>query len=358
MRTYRFLASILLIYSCSSGEQSIRPEAGPVTESVYASGVLKCQNQHQVFPAVTGIIESVHHREGDSIRKGDVLFTLVSESGRIGLANAELSAGYAEYSNNRYKLAELRSSLVLAQQKATQDSVLYERQKRLWKQNIGTALEFEQRELALAASRSNVESIRVKLQELDRQLKFQSGQSRNNLALSSTQLEDFQVRSLHNGNILNILREAGESASPQTPLATIGDADKIYIELQVDEYDIARIKSGMEVFVRLDSHKDTVFKAKVSRLHPIMNERSKTFTVEAEFITKPAVLYPNMNLEASIVLKHKDKALTIPRSYLGPDNTVRMRSGVRKVKTGLMDFKNVEILEGLDESDEILLPAS
>lgn len=358
MRTNRFLAIILLIYSCSSGEQSIRPVSGPVTESVYASGVLKSQNQHQVYPVVTGLIETVHFREGDSVRKGDILFTLVADQSRIGLANAALSAAHAEYSANKFKLSELKTALQVALQKVAQDSLLYERQKRLRSQNIGTAIEYEQKQLSLASSRSNAETLRVKLAELDRQLKFQAGQTQNNLALSNTQLNDFQVRSLHNGCILNILRKTGESASPQTPLATIGDAGNIYIELQVDEYDIAAITEGMEVYVRLDSHKDSVYRARVTRLHPIMNERSKTFTVEAEFISKPSVLYPNMNLEASIVLKHKDKTLTIPRNYLGPDNTVKLRSGIKKVKTGLMDFQKVEIVEGIQENDEILLPGS
>jgi multidrug efflux pump subunit AcrA (membrane-fusion protein) len=127
--------------------------------------------------------------------------------------------------------------------------------------------------------------------------------------------------------------------------------------MQVDEYDIFKIKMGQLVLVTLDSYKGKVFEATVTKINPLMNERSKTFMVEATFVKQPNVLYPNITFEANIVLRSKDKALLIPRSYMIDDNMVMKANGDKvQVKTGLKDFQQIEILSGISLSDEIQKP--
>ena len=88
-----------------------------------------------------------------------------------------------------------------------------------------------------------------------------------------------------------------------------------------------------------------------------MNERSKSFTVEAEFVNQPPTLFPNLTCEANIVIQQKDKALTIPRVCLVEDSYVLLANKERrKVTTGLKDYQKVEILSGLTTNDIILKP--
>jgi hypothetical protein len=88
-----------------------------------------------------------------------------------------------------------------------------------------------------------------------------------------------------------------------------------------------------------------------------MNERNKTFLVEALFDTPPTLLYPNLTFEASIVIQRKTDALIIPRSYLVNDSTVILQSGDEKIiQTGLKDFRFIEVLSGLNEGDELTKP--
>jgi len=88
-----------------------------------------------------------------------------------------------------------------------------------------------------------------------------------------------------------------------------------------------------------------------------MNERSKSFMVEANFVRAPNILYPNITFEANIVVSTKENALIIPRVAVKPDSTVTLESGeVKKIKLGLSDFQNVEILEGLKADDQVLMP--
>ena len=124
--------------------------------------------------------------------------------------------------------------------------------------------------------------------------------------------------------------------------------------MQVDEYDIMKIKKGLPVLITLDSYKKEVFNAVITKVNPLMNERSKTFLVEAEFVSQPNILYPNITFEASIIINTKKNAILIPRNYLLNDSIVMKANGEKIiVKTGLKDFQKIEILSGLKETDEI-----
>lgn len=348
---------ILAFAACSSGKEKIKPVIAPVSESVYASGVIKSKDQYEAFATVNGIIKEIFVREGDIVRKGQPLLTISNETQKLNKENAELAARYSDFNQNRDKLAEASQLIEQARSKMKNDSALYSRQKSLWQAQVGTKMELEQRELAYQNSRTALYSARVRYNDLKRQLNFLSEQSKNNLRISATQQNDFTVKSEINGTVYNIFKLKGEIVSLQTPLAVIGDNKQFILEMQIDEYDIFSIRSGQMVLVTLDSYKDSVFQAIVTKIYPIMNERTKTFKVEAEFVDHPETLYPNITFEANIVLRSKNKALLIPRSYLIDGSKVLKSNGdTVLVKTGLKDYQQVEILSGISASDELIKP--
>ena len=128
--------------------------------------------------------------------------------------------------------------------------------------------------------------------------------------------------------------------------------------MKVDEYDIARIHKGQKVLFSMDSYKGEVFDAVVEMIEPLMNEQSRAFIVKALFVTKPPVLYPNLSIEANIIIRSKDKALIVPRGYLIGDSMVKMSNGkLRKVILGLKDYQKAEIISGLTVHDVIKKPS-
>ena len=238
-----------------------------------------------------------------------------------------------------------------------QSSILMERQRRLWDQQIGTRIELEQRELAYRNSIAAYEAAVSRYRDLQTQINLASEQSRNNLRMSKTVAGDFTIKSNMNGKVYSLFRNEGEMVNTQTPIAVIGGDGEFMLELQVDEYDIGKIVPGQKVLITMDSYKNEVFEAEVARILPLMNERTRSFTVEANFTKRPEALYPNLTTEANIILQTKEKAITIPRDYLINDSLVIMADGEkRKVVTGVMDFQKVEILSGLTTSDEIMKP--
>lgn len=348
---------ILICTSCKPDREKIKPVIAPVSEAVYASGIIKSKEQYEAFATVNGIIKEVFVLEGDRIKKGQPLLTISNDTQTLNKENAELTARYSDFNTNRDKLAEAYQLIEQARSKMKNDSALYARQKNLWQEQVGTKMELEQRELAYQNSRTALYSARVKYNDLKRQLSFLSEQSKNNLRISATQQSDFTVKSEIDGTVYNIFKSRGEMVGLQTPLAVIGDSRHFILEMQIDEYDIFSIRNGQLVLVTLDSYKGIVFKAVVTKIYPIMNERSKTFKVEAEFIDRPETLYPNVTFEANIVLRTKNKALLIPRNYLIDDSKVLKSNGdTVLVKTGLKDYKQVEVLSGISTSDELIKP--
>lgn len=357
MKKLVFLFTLSLFFSCKDKTEKIKPETASITESIYASGIIKSKDQYQAFATVNGIVESVFVAEGDTVKKGQAILSISNEAQKLGKENAELAAQFADLNANQNKLTEAKLMADLARNKMKNDSVLYGRQKTLWQQNIGTKAELEQRELAYQNSKTLYYSSLVKCEDLKRQLNFNSSQSKNNLQISSKQESDFTLKSELDGIVYSLLKSKGEIVGLQTPLAIVGDAHRFILEMQVDEYDIFKLKPGLTVMVTMDSYKGKVFEARLTKIYPIMNERSKSFLVDAEFVKAPETLYPNITFEANIVLQTKDKALLIPRNYLVNDSLVIKANGDKvPVTLGLKDYKKVEILSGINAEDELIKP--
>jgi multidrug efflux pump subunit AcrA (membrane-fusion protein) len=349
--------SLFVLASCGQKQEYTQPVIEKITESVYASGYLKSNEQYQVFAKVNGLLQNVWVKKGDVVKKGQLIFTLSNEVSKLNVANAQLNAVNADYFANLDKLRELDLAIEVSMKKLANDQLLLERQRTLWAEQIGTKFELEQRELSYANSKATYESAKLRYNELKKQLSFSSKQSKHNLSISRSMLDDYNVRSEVNGMVYSIEKEQGEMVSPQAPLAILGSAQHFTIILQVDENDIVKVAPGKKVFITMDSYKGQVFEAVVDHVNPLMNERSRTFEVEASFLKAPEILYPNLTLEANIIMQSKDNAMTIPRKYLVDDTYVMMSESKRKVvKVGLKDYQKVEILQGLNKDDNIMLP--
>ena len=358
MKSYISLLIITsLLFSCSTPPQSTKATIQDISESVYASGNIESADQYKVYSTVSGIIENILVEEGQFVKKGHPLFSLSNEGVKIALESAQLNRDYANLAQNQNKLKELKFSIKSAKLKWRNDSLNYERKKMLYTKNVITGAELESAELIFQSSSSNYTSLLLQLDDLKKQLTLNDKLSAKNLSQSLKNSNDFIIKSEINGTVYSIIKNKGELITPQTPLAIVGSQNNYILKLQIDEYDIVKVKKGQQVSVRLDSYKGKVFKAIVTKISPIMNERSKTFTIEAQFTDSPQTLYPNLSLEANIVITHHTKAVCIPVAYLFNDNYVYLKNGTkRKVDVGLKDYDKAEIVKGLFKNDEIIIP--
>ena len=350
-------STIFFVPGCKEESTKVKPLISDITESVYASGVVVTKNQYQAFSTVAGTVKNIFITEGMSVKEGTPILSISNESQEWSAENAKLAANNASVESKKGRLKEAKLMIDLAKSKLDQEELLLNRQKAIWAQNIGSKLELEQRELAFKNAQMNYYSVNENYRELKKQIDLTARQAANNYNIANRLSNDFILKSKLNGELFSLNVKVGEMVSPQIPLAVLGEKNQYSIELQVDERDITSIQNGMEVLVILNSHQDSSYRARVTKVNPLMNLKTKTFLIEADFIEPPKILYPNISLEANILIQTKKNALLIPRDYITKDNKVTLSKGDQiTVKTGLKDFKMIEILSGLSKNDELIKP--
>ncbi|WP_396154676.1 efflux RND transporter periplasmic adaptor subunit [Flavobacterium macrobrachii] len=350
----------ILIVSCSKNDtEEMQPTVGSITESVYASGIIKSENQYTVYATVSGVLQKIKVTPGQTIAKGQTLFQIESDKASLTTENARLAYQLSN-ENSRYiqdKIAEMETKVQMAKDKLVVDQSVYNRNKNIKQYKVISEVEYERVELTYKNSKSNYETAVKQLSQLKLQLKNDQNRNSNNLKISEKSQSDFEVKSAFSGELFDVLVKEGTLITSQMPLAVIGEKNKYLLELDVDENDMVKVILGQKIVVTLDSYKGKVFEAKVDKIYPIMDERSRTFKIEAHFDNPPAKLYPNLTAEANIIIQTKKNALTIPKSYLIDDKFVLVNENEkRQVKIGLNDYQNVEILEGLTAGETIYKP--
>lgn len=346
--------------SCSDKDtESIKPTIGDVTQSVYSSGVVKAVGQYTVYSTVNGILQKTKVSVGQYVNKGQLLFELEQEKANLNTENARLAYQLSQESNHyiQDKISEMEMKVQAAKDKLTLDESIYNRNKRIKQYQIISEVDFERVELGYKSSKINYESAKKQLQQLKAQLKNDQNRNNINLKISQKSQSDFSVKSAFSGQLFDILVKEGTLITTQTPLAIIGESKSFLLELEVDENDMVLVNLGQKVLVTMDSYKGQVFEAVIDKIYPIMQERSRTFKIEAHFVKPPQKLYPNLTAEANIILKTKKNVITIPKSYLIQGQYVLVnKDEKRKIKVGLSDYQKAEILEGLKAEETIYKP--
>lgn len=348
----------LLLLSCGGKQEKILPRKTNITESVYSSVTVQPDSLYQVYAAVAGILDRNLVEEGDTVQKGTPLLQIINTTPKLNAENAKLTLQLARenYSGSSAILKGLEDEIQAASLSFQNDSINYFRQKRLWDQNIGSKVEFDNRKLVYELSRNNLNLLQSRYNRTKNELRTQVEQASNTLKTSQIATEDFTVTSKINGKVYALFKNPGEIVNTMEPLASVGSDHLFIIELLVDEVDIVKLTVSQKVLVTLDAYPNEVFRAEISKIYPRKDERSQTFKVEALFENPPDILYPGLAGEGNIVIAEKDKVLTLPKSYLVNGNQVRTKDGLLPVKIGLQSLDQVEILEGIEADTHILKP--
>ncbi len=347
-----------LLFACSGSAEKIYPEKLPMTESVYASATVQPDSLYQVYSVAMGILDNVWVEEGDKVAKGDRILQITNTSPELNTENARLSMELARknYSGSSAVLNSIKDEIQAALLQLKNDSINYYRQKKLWDQNIGSKVEFDNKKLGYELSQNRLELLKKKLDQTKNELKTQLRQAENNYKTSRTTSSDFTITSKINGTVYALYKKTGEIVNTVEPVAAVGKSDLFVVELLVDEVDIVKLRLGQKVFITLDSYGETVFEGTLEKIYPRKDERSQTFKVEALFNDPPVTLYPGLSGEGNIVIAEKKEALVIPKTYLINGSKVLTDKGEIPVTIGLENMVMVEILDGIDENTAILKP--
>ncbi len=146
-------------------------------------------------------------------------------------------------------------------------------------------------------------------------------------------------------------------------------SDRLILRAQVDETDIGKIQNGQVANVSLDAYPDTKIKAIVDHIYYESKTVNNVTIYEVDLISEniPAFFRSGMSANIDFIVESKRDVLLLPLkavekkekgSFVMVQNGNGQKFLERNVVLGLSDEKNVEILEGLTESDEVVLTAA
>ncbi len=349
---------VFYFQSCSDKQDRTYPERTVITESVYSSVTVQPDSLYLAYASVGGILDKNLVEEGTEVIKGDPIAQIINSTPNLNRENARLALELAKqnYLGNNAILKSLREQIEAAELQYANDSINYQRQKKLWEQGIGSRAEYDNRQLASELSRNNLSLKRSSYAQTKNELETRYRQAQNNYETSRIAARDFIVESKINGTVYALYKEPGEIVTSMEPVASVGSTADFLVEMLVDEVDIVKLKRGQKALISLDAYPSRVFEAEVSKIYPKKDERSQTFTVEALFREAPPTLYPGLSGEGNIIIDHKEDALVIPKEYIRNDSIVETEKGPVTVRTGLQDLDRIEIISGIDAGTLLLKP--
>ena len=262
-----------------------------------------------------GRILNMKWKEGDYIKKGALVASLDMES-------------------INKQIAELQTSRSLAQD-------VFDRQKRLWDQKIGTEIQFLQ-------AKNNLERIDKSMETIKHQL------TKANVYAPSS------------GYVEMVIAKKGEMTGPGTPILQILNTGKLKVVASLPERFLGKIKRGQMVDINFPAIEKDI-KAKVSQLGRTIDPANRTFKVEINLPNSKGQLKPNL-LATILVNDYKSEdmvviPLELVQEEISGKQFVLVKNADKEdfiatkmyVETGETYDGEVEVLDGLEGNEEIIV---
>ena len=236
--------------------------------SFIANGSIEAVREAMVGAELSGRVQTIHVKEGQRIQEGDLLVTLNSSI----------------LENN---LAEVRTSSKLAR-------TVYEKRKRLWDKKIGSELEFLQ-----------AKNAKESLEDRERALE--------------AQLEMTRIQTPIAGIIENIAVKKGAMALPGLNLLHIVDLRELYVNADISESYLGKIKPGDMVNITFPAYPDFEIKSKIHRIGNVINPENRTVEIQMKVKNQKEILKPNNLVVIKMVDFSTDQALLVPSIVIKKD---------------------------------------
>lgn len=280
-------------------------------------GNVTTKNLLVITPEYNGILTRVYVKEGQKVTKGQLLAKI--DDGGLG-----------------QQLAQLQIQSELAK-------TTFERQKRLWEQNIGSEIQFLQAKSTYEAQSKSVNQLQQ-------------------------QIAKTSVRAPFTGTIDDVITQQGSVvAAGQSQLMRIVNLDDMYIETDVPERYISDVTKGKNVTVEFPVLGKTI-ETKIRQAGDVINPDNRTFKVEVAVPNKEKIIKPNLTAKLKINDYTNETALLIPQSiisenangeqyiYIVKDKNENNEGVANRIiiKTGKTQGDVIEVLEGIENDAEII----
>ena len=388
-----------------------------IIETVNATGKIYPEVEVKISPDISGQITELNVREGDSVKKGQVLARIYADiyATQRDQAAAAVNQQQAMTANSQSQLDALKATM-------DQSERTYNRQKQLLDDKVISKAEFEQSESGYLSAKANynaaIQSIKGNQASI---MSAQANLARANKDLSRTTLTAPMNGVISSLSVKNGERVAGNSFALGTEMMRVADMSMLEARVDVGENDIVKVNIGDSADVEVDAYNNRKFKGIVTQIAAstatagtgvVSSTTNDVTNYEVRIRLDPGsysdlidprnpkkfVFRPGMNASADIKTKRHDDVLSIPINSVsarvkGSDKSIEDKkkedkknkpnddqdnqdnnaavntdeleevvfvlqkdNKVKKtiVKTGIQDINYIEILKGLNVGDEII----
>ncbi|MGK0385811.1 MAG: membrane fusion protein (multidrug efflux system) [Patiriisocius sp.] len=269
-----------------------------------------------ITPEMGGVLQRVYVTEGQRVRKGQILASIDDGGMSLSIAQMQVQADLAK--------------------------TIFERQERLWTQNIGSEIQYLQAKTAYEGQLNAINSMKQ-------------------------QLTKASMRAPFSGTIDDVITEQGNVVAPgQTPIMRLVSLKNMYIKADVPETYITNVVTGKEVAVYFPVL-GTTLATKISQTGSFINPNNRTFKAEINVPNKDQNIKPNLTARLKINDYTNEKAILIPQSIISENaqgeqyiyvlKEITGNNAVAKriiIKTGRKQDDIIEVLNGLQSGDQII----
>jgi HlyD family secretion protein len=396
--------------------QTGRAQRQDLASIVSASGEIKPKTYVNIGANAFGKITHLYVREGDRVKKGQLLAQLenVQSAADVAATKASLEASRTDAIAAEANLNTAKADLNRAKADAERARLDWDRAEGLYKAELIAKAEYETRkangqsaEAGLAQAEARVAQAKAQLDSAGRHV----AQTNATLTRASDVLQKTVYAAPYDGMITNLPVREGETVvigiqnAPGSTLMTLADMSVITAEVKVDETDIVNVRLGQPAEVTIDAIPKTVFHASVSEIgnnaivrstgvatsqQASASQEAKDFKVVVTLQDPPPDLRPGLSTTAKITTATRSNVVTIaiqaltirreedletstekgavqaaaPRkdaSKNKKDSEVQGVFVIRNkkaqfvpVQTGITGTTDIEVLSGLKEGDEIV----
>lgn len=354
------LTLALTLSSCGKKTKEGKVTREDVQSFVFASGILEPESQYNLTAQNDGYLVRLDIEEGDLVAADQVLAVIDNPQNNINAGSSQrlLQLARENVADDAPALLQVEANMNAAAEKVKQDEVQVERFKRLFEANSVSKLEYENVQLALTNSRANYQALKQQLAALRRAAEQQVVIQQSQREVSSVLAGNNSVKAILAGKVYRRLKQLGDFVRRGEVIAVIGDARQLHARLSLDEDNVAKVRLGQDVVIRLNTHHDQPLKARISEIRPTFDEATQSFFVEATFSDSLPFRVAGTQLEANIYGEARKQVLVIPRAFLGYQDIVRVKRDEGEVKqpvqTGFVSSEWVEILSGVQEGETII----
>lgn len=279
-------------------------------------GDLEIGQDELVYPEISGILTHIHVEEDQKVTKGQVLATIDDGGLSDQLAQAKIQANLSQ--------------------------TTFERQKRLWEQNIGSEMQYLQAKAQYEAQQNVVKQLQ-------------------------SQLDKATIKSPFTGIVDDVVQDPGTLTNPGSELFRIINASELSIAIEVPETHLATVTLGKPVTVYFPVLGQSAT-SHISDVGTFINLTNRCFTADIPVPTDIPNIKPNLTAKVKINDYTNPNAILIPQSIISENadgqqyvyriqnqpNTAQPTAQKVRIQTGKTQGDYVEVLAGINSGDQII----